>query len=151
MAIANPRNIKYKDMYAGKGITFLMTGALDSYRGDAVSLDTSKTHANNTNGVYVKRAADNEQVFGRLEAVLDQVRSSTPSADVVTVTVITEGLLELPAVSSSTSASFLPGTYIVGAGDGEVKELASSAATDGYNAQVIQYDNTNQKVIAYFR
>jgi hypothetical protein len=144
------RIIRYRDMYSGKGITFYMTGALNSNKGYAVTLET-KTHAQNANGVYVKLAGDNDPVFGRLDAVLDQVRSATPSADVVTVTVSTEGLLELPTVSSSTSASFLTGTYIVGAGNGEVKELAASAATDGYHAQVIQYDNTNQKVIAYFR
>lgn len=150
MAVTIPRKIRYRNMYSGKGIPFLMTGAVNSYKGYGVTLDTSKAHADNASGTYVKLAGDDDPVFGQLTAILDQVRSDTPSADVVTVTVQTEGLLELPAVSSSTSASFLPGTYIIGAGDGEVKELAASAAT-GYNAQVVSYDNTNQLVIAYFR
>lgn len=150
MAVSIPRIMRYKDMFSGKGLTFYMTGATNDDKRKAVTLD-SKSHAQNSSGVYVKLAGNNEPVFGRLDAVLDQVRSSTPSADNVVVTVLTEGLLELPAVSSSTSASFLPGTYIIGAGDGEVKELAVGAASAGYHAQVISYDETNQKVIAYFR
>jgi len=149
--VSIPRNVKYKGMYTGRGITFLMTGALNAHKGHAVTLE-SKTHAQNSDGVYVKLAGDDDRILGRLDAILDQVRSDSPGSDVVTVTVSTQGLLEVPAVSGATSASFLPGMYAIGGGDGKVKELATSASEIYPNApEVIQYDVTNQKVILFFR
>lgn len=142
-----PRVIKYKNMYSGFGVQTLMTGADHNDIGKAVTYDTSKA---TTSGVYVKLAGDDERVIGRLDAVLDQVRSATPSADVVTVTVTRKGYLEVPVISSAASGDFGLGTYIIGAGDGEVKVLAASASTSG-DPESWQYDHTNKKVIAYFR
>ncbi len=147
--VSIPRNIKYNNIYSGKGITFLMTGATNDNKGYAVSFD-SKSHAQNKDGVFVKLADDDDIVIGRLEAVLDSVRSATPSADVMVVSVLTEGLLKFPAVSTSTSASFLPGTYVVGAGDGEVKELTAISAA-GSSPMALQFDEDNLEVIAWFK
>ncbi len=149
--VSIPRNIKYNGIYSGRGITFLMTGALNAHKQHAVTWDT-KSHAENSDGVFVKLAGDDDPVVGRLEAILDQVRSDSPGSDVVTVTVLTEGMLALPAISSSTSGDFLPGTYAIGAGDGEVKSIAPSSDNIYPNApEVVQYDETTQTVIAFFR
>ena len=106
--------------------------------GKAVSLDA----AANT----VKLAADNDQIFGRLETFEDRV-----SEGLKVGTVALAGILVLPTVSTVPAL----GANVAGGGAGEVKTAAApadatAAALVRVN-QVIARDATNRRVTVVLR